>query len=307
MDRPGVNSQQNPRRELPNPVPSVAETWELQTQHLGQRVLVFDILDSTSTLAASLADDWSNAGIVVLAREQTAGRGQYGRRWHAPPGTSVLLSVLLFPPPWLRRPALLTAWAAVSVCETIQQATGLQGMIKWPNDVLIQGKKVAGILIEQGRGTVVGIGLNLNQTFDDFTQAGLPEAGSLAAFMDSRARGGCQPLEDVPDANSGPNQGIDAACSPQLECPELARLLIRCLDEEYGSLCRGESAALELRWKRRLGLLGKRVTVECHDTVHHGRLLDVSWKAVLLQKADGSTRHLLPETIRHITSETLAR
>src|SRR5206468_7692987 len=85
---------------------------------------------------------------VVLAREQTAGRGQHGRAWQAPAGSSVLLSVLLCPPPALRRPALLTAWAAVSVCETILQLTGLQAKIKWPNDVLIRGRKVCGILIE---------------------------------------------------------------------------------------------------------------------------------------------------------------
>src|SRR5262249_51940124 len=123
--------------------------WRLKTRCLGRRVLVFDRLDSTNTFAAALAHDPANEGVVVLAREQTAGRGQYQRTWQAPAGTSVLLSVLLFPPPTLRRPALLTAWAAVSVCEAILQLTGLQAKIKWPNDVLIRGRKVCGILIEQ--------------------------------------------------------------------------------------------------------------------------------------------------------------
>src|SRR5882672_4818005 len=92
------------------------------------------------------------------------------------------MSLLLFPPPDLRRPAILTAWAAVSVCETIRRATDLDATIKWPNDVLIQGRKVCGILIEQGRGTVVGIGLNVHQTAESFAAAGLTEAGSLAVF-----------------------------------------------------------------------------------------------------------------------------
>src|SRR5207245_2431978 len=112
------------------------------TRRLGRRVLVFDQLDSTSTYAAGLAGDPANDGMVILAREQTAGRGQHGRTWSAPAGSSVLLSVLLFPPPELRRPAILTAWVAVSVCETILKLTGLQAKIKWPNDVLIRGKKV---------------------------------------------------------------------------------------------------------------------------------------------------------------------
>ena len=65
----------------------------------------------------------------------------------------VLMSVLLYPPPALRRPAFLTAWAAVSVCEAVRTSTGLDAKIKWPNDVFVRGRKVCGILIEQGRGT----------------------------------------------------------------------------------------------------------------------------------------------------------
>src|SRR5437762_827362 len=89
------------------------------TRHLGQRILVFPQVESTNALAVSLASDPSQHGVVLLADEQTAGRGQHGRTWLAPPRSSVLMSVLLFPPPALRRPALLVAWAAVSVCEAI--------------------------------------------------------------------------------------------------------------------------------------------------------------------------------------------
>jgi len=161
-----------------------ADIWNLPTRRLGRQTIVFNQLDSTNTFAAPLADDPANDGLVVVAREQTAGRGQYGRVWQAPPGSSVLMSVLLFPPAPLRRPALLTAWAAVSVCETILQLAKLQAKIKWPNDVLIHGKKVCGILIEQRTGasaefplaTVVGVGLNITQSAEMFAQAGLPLA-----------------------------------------------------------------------------------------------------------------------------------
>ena len=84
--------------------------------------------------------------------------------WLAAPGASVLLSVLLFPPPPLRRPSILTAWAAVAVCKIIQKLVGCAARIKWPNDILLGGRKVCGILIEQGRGTVAGIGLNVRQS-----------------------------------------------------------------------------------------------------------------------------------------------
>src|SRR5262249_29673188 len=138
--------------------------------------------DSTNTLAASLAVDPRNDGLVIVSDRQTSGRGQHGRSWMCPPGAGVLLSALLFPPPELRRPVLLAAWAAGPVCDAIRDCTGLQAQIKWPNDVLIRGRKVCGVLIEQGKATVAGIGLNVNQTEQAFAAAGLPHAASLAMF-----------------------------------------------------------------------------------------------------------------------------
>ena len=209
------------------------DTWHLDTRRLGRRVLVFDRLDSTSTVAAGLAVAADADGLAVLADEQTGGRGQHGRTWTCPAGAGVLLSVVLFPPPPLRRPAILTAWAAVSVCETILELTGLQARIKWPNDVLIRGRKVCGILIEQrtvagGQApivTICGIGLNVNQTADTFAAAGLTEAASLAVFTGERR-----------------------------DCGAVARRLLHHLDEQYDALCAGDLATLETCWKGRLGL-----------------------------------------------------
>src|SRR6516225_9244551 len=128
------------------------EVWTLATRRLGRRVLVFDRLDSTNNLAATLANDPANEGLAILADEQTAGRGQHGRTWLAAPGQSVLLSVLIAPPPELCRPAVLTAWAAVAVCATIQRTLDQPPRIKWPNDVLLNERKVGGILIESAAG-----------------------------------------------------------------------------------------------------------------------------------------------------------
>ena len=161
------------------------DEWNLNTLHIGRRVLVYDEVDSTNSVAAQLADDAANDGLVVLAARQTAGRGQHGRSWQCQPGDGVLLSVLLYPPPTLRKPAVLTAWAAVSVCKTVRRLTGQQARIKWPNDVLVRGRKVCGILIEQGRGAVAGVGLNIRQTPEQFAAAGLANAASLASFTDS--------------------------------------------------------------------------------------------------------------------------
>jgi BirA family biotin operon repressor/biotin-[acetyl-CoA-carboxylase] ligase len=247
------------------------EEWRLDTRRIGRRVLVFDRLDSTNTLAASLADDPGNDGLVVLAEQQSAGRGQHGRSWQSPPGSSVLLSALVFPPPHLRRPAVVTAWAAVSVCEAVRQAAGVQAKIKWPNDVLIRGRKVCGILAEQGRGTVVGVGLNVNQSAADFEGAGLPQATSLAL-----------------------------AAGRALDCRGVARLLIRLLDEEYDGLVQGDLARLEACWKWRTGLLGKQVVAECHDGPVRGRLVEMAFDGLRITAPEGDARLLVPEAVRHL-------
>jgi BirA family biotin operon repressor/biotin-[acetyl-CoA-carboxylase] ligase len=255
------------------------EIWPLDTNHIGKRVWVFQRLSSTNTCALKLSRRPNDNGLVVLTREQTAGRGQYGRTWQAPPGSSVLLSVLLFPPPALRRPALLTAWAAVSVCETILALANLQAKIKWPNDVLILGKKVCGILIEQRTtahaefplATVVGIGLNVSQSAAMFEQAGLPDAASLASLS-----GSAFVYEDV------------------------AKKLIRQLDEQYHRLLEGDFHTLEALWKCRLGLLGEFVHVEGVHEHHHGRLVDVTLDGLDLEMDSGAVLRLTPESVRHL-------
>ena len=204
------------------------DEWQLDTRRLGQRVLVFDQLDSTNTYAAGLAQDPANDGIVILANEQSAGRGQHGRSWTCPPGAGILLSVVMCATPALRRPVLLAAWAAVAVCETVRLTTGQQARIKWPNDILVRGRKVCGILIEQSKATVAGIGLNVNQSAESFAAAKLPDAGSLALF----------------------------AATP-LVTHDVARILIA-LDEEYDRLCNGDLSALESRWKWHSDCWGRR-------------------------------------------------
>jgi BirA family biotin operon repressor/biotin-[acetyl-CoA-carboxylase] ligase len=245
--------------------------WHLETRQVGRRVLLYDTLDSTNTQAASLASDPGNDGTVIIADRQTAGRGQHGRTWQCPAGSGVLMSVVLFPPLPLRRPALLTAWAAVSVCDTIHKATGLPAQIKWPNDVLVRGRKVCGILIEQSNATVVGIGLNVNQTAADLAKAGLPLAGSLACFT-------FRPLD----------------------CKLAAQALIDQLDNEYSRLGQGDLRNLEERWQARLGLLGQQVALECVDGTRHGRLLELGFEGLELELSGGKRFRAMPERVSHV-------
>jgi BirA family biotin operon repressor/biotin-[acetyl-CoA-carboxylase] ligase len=222
-------------------------------------------VDSTSTRAEALAADPANDGVVVLAGEQTAGRGQYGRTWQCPGGAGVLLSVLLFPPPPLRRAPVLTAWAAVSVCELVEKVAGVEARIKWPNDVLIGGRKICGILIEQGvRGTVAGMGLNVNQPAEHFAAIGLPLATSLAIVT-----------------------------GEQRDSAAVAKELIATLDAQLGRLSGGDFDTLEACWQRHLGLLGKQVVAETASQTFRGRLRGVTFDGVELELSSGEMLRLL--------------
>ena len=118
-------------------------------------------------------------GAVAATDHQNQGKGRHGRRWLAPPGTSVLTSVLLHPPAGRHLPELSLV-AALAAAEAIEEATGLTAQIKWPNDVMLNRRKVAGILSELSDGAVVvGIGINVNQTREELPQDTTTPAGSL--------------------------------------------------------------------------------------------------------------------------------
>jgi BirA family biotin operon repressor/biotin-[acetyl-CoA-carboxylase] ligase len=126
-----------------------------------------------------LLDHDAPEGAVAACDEQTAGRGRLGRTWEAPVGKALLVSILLRPPPD-RRVAELSLVGGIAAALTVESALGLSAQIKWPNDVMVNRSKVAGVLAEASEGTVVlGIGLNVNQTRDELPQDGRVPVGSL--------------------------------------------------------------------------------------------------------------------------------
>jgi BirA family biotin operon repressor/biotin-[acetyl-CoA-carboxylase] ligase len=134
-----------------------------------------------STQQLLLASDLPE-GAVAVTDHQTAGRGRLGRSWVEAPGTAVLCSVLLRPPTE-RRAAELSLVAAVAVAESVEAATGLSAQIKWPNDVMLNRRKVAGILAEMRDSiVVVGIGINVNQTREQLPADARASAGSLRSL-----------------------------------------------------------------------------------------------------------------------------
>ena len=135
-----------------------------------------EVAPSTQRLLAGDEEE----GAVAVAEEQTDGRGRLGRSWEAPPGTSVLVSVLLLPAVEPARLPELSLVAGGAVAEAILEVTGIEPMLRFPNDVLIEGRKVAGILAESSEGRVVlGIGINANQTREQLPADARTEPTSL--------------------------------------------------------------------------------------------------------------------------------
>ncbi len=162
---------------------------------LGRPRVHHRLTDSTNERAKALAAGGAPHGTVVTADEQTAGRGRQGRSWVAPAGTALLMSVLLRELD--EGDAVLPLAAAVAVCEACERAAGVSCAIKWPNDVWIDGRKVAGILVEgrpQEGWAVLGIGLNVSTASEDFP----PELRELATSlgMDVPADALLEPLLD---------------------------------------------------------------------------------------------------------------
>lgn len=143
----------------------------IDTNWAGQEVYYYNITDSTNIRAKQLGDEGAPHGTLVTADQQSAGRGRRGRGWESPPGCSVYMSILLRPDiPPVKAP-MLTLVMALSVAGSLKDCTGLDVQIKWPNDIILNGKKLVGILTEMSteidyiNHVVIGVGINVNMEY----------------------------------------------------------------------------------------------------------------------------------------------
>lgn len=157
----------------------------LHTKVLGRSLFVFNRIGSTNEFLRRLARRGGAEGTTIIADEQTAGRGRLGRSWHSPPGKGLWFSFLLRPQLQTEKVGLISLAIAAVIADTFSQACNLECAVKWPNDVLIAGKKVCGILCETQispvgvESIVAGVGVNVNQRYNDFAGEWRAHATSL--------------------------------------------------------------------------------------------------------------------------------
>ena len=202
------------------------------TSVVGRELICLEEVDSTNSYARELARSGGADGTVVIADSQTAGRGRQGRSFQSPRGRGLYLSVLLRPdlPPDRLTP--VTALAGVAVCGAVERVCGVRPGIKWPNDPVLEGRKVCGILTElTGEGAlIVGIGINVSQRAEDFT----PDVAAMAT-------------------------SLAWALGRPVSRPALAAALIRELDRQYAALRSGAWQAALDAYRRDCVNLGRQV------------------------------------------------
>ena len=247
---------------------SVSLSRLLATHSFGKPLHFFSTIDSTNTYAVRLARKGATEGTTVIADEQSGGKGRLGRTWVSPPGVNLYLSLILRPPVATGTAPQVNLLAAVAVADAIVQVSRLTPTIKWPNDVLIDGKKVCGILAEMQteagmlHSLVLGIGVNVNAPLSAFPPELHDKASSLCLIA---------------------GRLIDRAAFTAALLTHLEKLYVLWIEKGF--------PALQPAWERyAAGLIGKQITVAAPEGTIAGTVLGLDKDgALLLQPDDGGT------------------
>ena len=230
------------------------------------KVIRYAEVTSTNDLARDHARRGETEGTAVCAHYQTAGRGRRGREWQAPAGSSLLVSFVLRPPSYLAQSAWLTLAGGVAAAKAAAAVSGRPVRLKWPNDLLLDGKKVGGILTETHAGAaVVGIGINVAQQADDFPTELLSQATSL-----SLAAG--QPVAAV----------------------EVLAALAREFEVVYTDLVRSGHDSVQRAWRQLDDTLGRVVQVQSAQETFTGQATDLDDQGALwVLREDGEAHRVV--------------
>jgi BirA family biotin operon repressor/biotin-[acetyl-CoA-carboxylase] ligase len=241
-------------------------------------VVFFEETDSTNIQACRFGDVGGEDGLVVIADRQTAGKGRMGRQWESPGGMNLYVSILLRPAILPFDAPKLTFLSAVAVCRAIAKCTELTAQVKWPNDVLVNGRKVAGLLNEMSSETeqvhyvVLGVGVNLNMQEDQF-----------------------------PEELRYPATSLQIESGKPVSRLEFARVLLQEIDLLYQQLfIKGNQSIID-EWSRLCELTGKQVQVDCGGHKIDGVMVGVADDGALrVRKQTGEIEKIYAGDVRPV-------
>ena len=248
-------------------------TIGLSTRLVGKEVHYFREISSTNYFAKQLANKGRQEGAIVVSDLQTKGRGRKDRTWSSPSG-GLWFSVILCPDIPPERGMLVTMMSSVSVIQAIEEITNLKPVIKWPNDLLLNGKKICGILTELDAEMdkinyiVVGIGLNVNNELD----------GELRDTAIS----------------------LKQATNHEISRVKLLRSIIKYLDENYNKLKSGESDIIKKLWLSKANIIGKKIQVQNEENLITGIVSDVDESGFLILDSEKGRVRIITGDISYI-------
>jgi BirA family biotin operon repressor/biotin-[acetyl-CoA-carboxylase] ligase len=253
----------------------------LETKIIGKKILLFGETDSTNSQAIRLAENGEKEGTVVIAEAQSSGRGRRGRPWFSPWGAGIYLSMILRPKIPPRDAFAVILLFTIAAVEAIRNETSLEARIKWPNDILIGGKKAGGTLIEIRTRKkkidylVGGIGINVNTDSSAF-----PE--EMAAKTTS--------LKEITRRNVDRNR--------------LIRQLLKSFEQEYLQFLEKGKESVIRKWLAHTDIIGKEVTIDMTDRSVEGQVMGIDENGSLLLKAKDKTEKIAAGDI-HVVENAL--
>jgi len=246
---------------------------DLGTEFVGRKIYYFEGISSTMDMAMQLGMKGCPEGALVLAENQTKGRGRLGRSWFSPKHKGLYLSLILKPKTLASGVSMLTLLAAVSVSEAVEEITGLDMQIKWPNDLFIGHKKAGGILTElvasadQVNFVVIGIGLNVNN-----------DKKTLVAGATS----------------------LKEQKKEQISRLRLLQEILRRIEKNYSLLQKKGAASIAEKWRQKNITLGRRVKVWCQREHIEGQATDIDTDGgLLIRKDSGILQKVMSGDVMH--------
>lgn len=249
-----------------------------RVREIVHEILLFDRVDSTNQIALEMASNGMPGGLVILAESQEKGKGRLGRKWFSPAGVNLYLSLFLRPHQPPREFPLFSLATSVALVNAVEKVTGLSPAIKWPNDLMLNDKKVAGTLLESETGggqtppLVIGIGVNVNL-----------DPAALPAELQSTAG------------------SLKMALGHEVDRTDLASAILEALSERILLLQEGKTDLLIQAMKQKCQTLGKKVRVDTPRQAFEGWAQDIEDDGgLMIRMGDGKLRKILIGDITHL-------
>lgn len=260
-------------------MPDVLDPAEIHenmvTEFIGREIHYFKEIDSTNNYAKKIAYDGCEDGTVIIAERQASGRGRLGRSWESNMGKGIWMSVVLRPDISPESIQLITLAASVAVVKAIRDTTGIVTGIKWPNDILLDGKKLCGILVEMSSEmdrinfVVIGIGINIGQDREDFSEDLRNKAVSLSSYIRKNE------------------------LSIEFTRNMLVGKLLTEIEKYYKLILKGKREEIIQEWKNFSVILGKEVVVSCRGEDFSGFAEDLTDEGKLVIRSHDGIAKLI--------------